>query len=72
MQHYDLVVIFNLNSGCIILYKKATNKDLKNLITCKAIAGEEQNPLSFDSPGFKRILGAYYKNFTKKKKNKTL
>lgn len=28
-------------------------------LTCDVKAGDEQNPLSLDSPGFKRIAGEY-------------
>jgi len=31
------------------------------IITCVVKAGEEQNPLSLDSPGLRRIAGLYYR-----------
>lgn len=40
---------------------KAINiKEKLKIITCDVKAGDEQNPLSLDSPGLRRIAGEYY------------
>lgn len=47
------------NIKVVLRQKCNDNKKNKDELTCNARAGDEQNPLSLDSPDLRRIAGEY-------------
>lgn len=69
LSSFQKVKLFNLNNEHTIkrtnVRKKKQMKKvkIKKQKTCDVSAGDEQKPLSLDSPGFKRIAGVI--NYTR-------